>query len=185
MRRVTRRPERRLFGRSERPRGSRGLRLGGVWLRCVTRWRAHSLDRRLAAGADPIESDQLALRVSQLGSPAARARLARTLRSAVRRATEYQPAWPSTRLRTAEVRKNRELLLAVAERIADGEPVGVRGLAMTARLLDDSRSPLFSDRAERPLSVATFEALIQLDRAPRITSTVRAEAGLMTDVGHD
>lgn len=124
-----------------------------------------------------MESDSLALRVGQLGSPAARARLAGALRVAVRLANEYHPAWPSTRLRTPEVRKNGELLMALAERVADDEPVGVRGLAMTARLIDDSRSPLFSDRAERPLSVAAFEALVQLDRGLQITSTIRASAG--------
>jgi hypothetical protein len=174
-----------LFGRTERPRGSRGVRLGGVWLRCVTRWHARSLDRRLAAGADPMESDQLALRVGQLGSQAARARLAGALRVAVGVANQHQPAWPSMRLRTAEVRKNCELLLALAERIYDDEPVGARGLAMTTRLLNDSRSPLFSDRAERPLSLAAFEALIQLDRGPRITSTTRRQRGQMTEMADD
>jgi hypothetical protein len=141
--------------------------LGGIRLRCTTRWRAPSLDRRLAEGADPIESDQLALRVGQLCAPATRARLAGALRLTVRLASEYPPAWTSTRLRTADIRNSGELLLALADRVADDEPVGVRGLAMTARLLNGPRSPLYSDRAERPLSVAAFEALVELDRRRR------------------
>jgi hypothetical protein len=51
-------------------RRSRGLLLGGIWLRVVTRWRAPVLDRQLANGIDPMQSDELSLRVGQLGSPA-------------------------------------------------------------------------------------------------------------------
>jgi nucleotide-binding universal stress UspA family protein len=52
--------------------------LGGVWLRCLTWWRAVDLDSRLAGGADPIRSDALRLRVGQLGSAGSgRALLAR------------------------------------------------------------------------------------------------------------
>jgi hypothetical protein len=169
---VTHRSGHRRFPRTALPRRSRGLFVGGVWLRCVTRWRARELDRRLAAGADPIESDELALRVGQLGSPAARARLACALRAAVRLAHEYQAPLMRTKLRHDQVRKNRELLLALADRVDDGDPVGVRGLAMATQLLDDPRSPLFSDRAERPLSVAAFKALYELDRGLRIASTL-------------
>jgi hypothetical protein len=132
--------------------------------------RAGELDRRLAAGADPIESDVLALRVGQLGSPTARARLARSLRAAVRLGDEYHASLGRLRIRRAEIRKNRELLLALAERVDDGDPVGVRGLAMASQLLDDPRSPLFSERAPRPLSVAAFEALVELDRGLRVAS---------------
>jgi hypothetical protein len=147
-------------------------------MRGVTPWpgrargRSGELDRRLAAGADPIESDDLALRVAQLGSPTARARLARALRAAVRLGDEYHASLGKMRLRRAEIRRNRGLLLALAERMDDGDPVGVRGLAMASQLLDDPRSPLFSERAHRPLSVAAFEALVELDRGLRIASTI-------------
>jgi hypothetical protein len=55
---------------------SRGLVLGGTWLRCTTRWRVRELDRQLAAGVDPMQSDELSLRVGQLGSPRNRSRIA-------------------------------------------------------------------------------------------------------------
>ena len=61
----------------------RGLLLGGIWLRCTTRWRARELDRQLAAGADPMQSDELSLRVGQLGSSKSRRRIACALRGAV------------------------------------------------------------------------------------------------------
>lgn len=48
-------------------RRSRGLLLGGLRLRWRTWRRAYDLDRRLARGADPIDSDDLSLRVGQLG----------------------------------------------------------------------------------------------------------------------
>lgn len=168
---MTLRARHRSLPRRTLPRRSRGLFIGGIWLRCVTRWRARELDRRLAAGADPIESDSLALRVGQLGAPASRAQLARAIRAAVRLAHEYQAPWPTLGLRGEQVRRNGELLLALADRVGDGEPVGVRGLAMTNLLLYDRRGPLFSERA-RPLSVAAFEALVELDRGLRVASTV-------------
>jgi hypothetical protein len=61
----------------------RGLLLGGIWLRCTTRWSARELDRQLAAGADPMQSDDLSLRVGQLGSSRSRRRIACALRGAV------------------------------------------------------------------------------------------------------
>jgi hypothetical protein len=64
-------------------RRSRGVVLGGVWLRLVTWSRASALDRELAGGADPMQSDELSLRVGQLRSAKHRARLACALRGAV------------------------------------------------------------------------------------------------------
>jgi hypothetical protein len=73
----------------------RGLVLGGIWLRCSTRCRARKLDRQLAAGADPMQSDELSLRVGQLGSPRSRRRIACALRGAVALAEQdaYPPWW--------------------------------------------------------------------------------------------
>lgn len=148
-------------------RRSRGLVLGGIWLRCVTRWRAGRLDHELAAGADPLESDELSLRVGQLGSARTRARLAVALRGAVAIANGHHAPLFATRLRRASVRENEELLHALADRIGGYEPLGVRGLAMTAELVDSRSSPLYSDDATRPLAVTAFEALVHLDRGLR------------------
>ena len=160
-------PDRRLARRS------RGLLLGGVWLRCRTRWRARALDRRLAAGADPMESDELSLRVAQLGSAKTRGRLAAELRAAVVLAeAPFDPLrMTSTRLRRGDNRANRALLLELADRVQADVPLGVEGLARTDRLVRDSASALYRTDAERPLGVAAFEALVALDRGHRTAST--------------
>jgi hypothetical protein len=100
-------------------RRTRGLVLGGFWLHLVTWSRATELDRELAAGTDPMRSDDLSLRAGQLRSAKRRARLGRALRGAVNVAeTRVDPLMlPPSLIRRAEVRANRDLLLELAERL--------------------------------------------------------------------
>jgi len=151
---------------------SRGLFLGGIWLRCTTCWRARELDRRLAAGADPMQSDELSLRAGQLGSSRSRRRIACALRGAV--ALAERDAYPVTLaappIRRAAVGASGGILLEIAERLLSGEPVGVQGVAIASQLIEDIRGPLYRDDAARPLSVAAFEALVELDRGLRTIS---------------
>ena len=151
------------------PRRSRGLLLGGVRLRLTTRWRARDLDDQLVAGADPMQSDELSLRVGQLGSSRSRRRFACALRGVVALAERdaYPIATAAPRISRTAVRANRELLLELAERLSTGEPLGVRGLAIASKLIDDRKSPLYSERADRSLPVSAFEALVALDRGLR------------------
>ena len=145
--------------------GSRGLVLGGIWLRCAARWCAHDLDRQLAAGADPMHSDQLSLRVGRLGSSRSRRRIACALRGAV--ALAERDAYPvmvaAPRIQRAAVRASCGLLLEIAERLVSCEPVGVRGVAIASQLIEDRRGPLYRDDAARPLTVTASEALVALD----------------------
>jgi hypothetical protein len=147
------------------------LILGGLWLRGATWWRARDLDRDLASGTDPMQTDELSLRVGQLGSARMRVQLASALRGAVELANGRRAPLTTTRLRRQEIRKNDELLLALADRLRDGEPLGVRGLAMTADLVKNRCSPLYSKHPERPLAPTAFEALVALDRGLRTAST--------------
>ena len=103
-------------------RGTRGLLLGGVWLRCVTWRRAHELDEQLACGTDPMTSDELSLRVGQLGSARSRRRFACTLRGAVELAERpYDPVrMGPPMIRRTEIQENRELLLELAARLRTG-----------------------------------------------------------------
>jgi hypothetical protein len=150
-------------------RRTRGPLLGGLWLRVVT-WRmAADLDRQLAKGADPLVSDELSLRVGQLGSAATRSRLAAALRGAVEMANGRCAPLISTRLRRPEIRENEDLLLALADRLHGGEPLGVEGLAMTARLVNDHSSPMY--RAGASLPDALSEALAALERGHRTAGT--------------
>ena len=79
-------------------RRTRGSLLGGVWLRCRTWRRRHELDRELARGADPMQSDEMSLRVGQLGSAGMRVRLAHALREAVAVAGGHRASLTTTRL---------------------------------------------------------------------------------------
>jgi hypothetical protein len=146
-------------------RRSRGLVLGGLWLRIITWSHASALDRELAGGADPMHSDELSLRVGQLRSAKRTARLACALRGAVELAARPPDhlTMPPSPVRRGEIQANRELLLALAERL-DGCPDGVEGLAMVSLLISDGSSPIYHEDARRPLSVAAFEALVALER---------------------
>jgi hypothetical protein len=97
-------------------RRTRGLMLGGVWLRYVTWRRTRELDEQLARGADPVASDELSLRAGQLASTRRRERFACVLRGAVALAdAPYDPVriGPPAIAR-AQIQENRELLLALA-----------------------------------------------------------------------
>jgi hypothetical protein len=148
-------------------RRSHGLVLGGVWLHWITRWSAADLDRRLASGTDPMESDELSLRVGQLGSTGRRTRLATALQGAVQIANGHRAPLVTTRLRRPEIHQNEALLLALADRLRDGEPLGVRGLAVTSRLVSDRSSPLYRSGAGGSLSATVLEALAALERGRR------------------
>jgi len=140
-------------------RRARGPLLGGIWLRVVTRWSAADLDRRLANGTDPMVSDELSLRVGQLRSGQTRVRLSGELRRAVQLANGDWAPLVTTRLRGPAIRENDELLLTLADRLHGGELLGVRGLAMTARLVSDRSSPLYRSGVSGSLQATVLEAL--------------------------
>jgi hypothetical protein len=143
-------------------RRSRGLRLGGVWLRFVTWLRVSDLDRELAAGADPMQSDELSLRVGQLRTPKTRTRFACALLQAVETA-DRPPTLPPSLIRRREIQANGALLLELSQRLAEG-PVSIQGLALVSLLLGDGSSPLYYKHAASTLSVAAAEALVVLER---------------------
>lgn len=154
-------------------RRSRGLLLGGVWLRFVTWQRAYDLDRQLAGGADPMQSDELSLRVGQLRSARSRARLACALRGAVE-LSDRKPdplRMPPPLIRRSEIRANRELLLELAENLGPGRPLGVEGLAKTSLLIHYALSPLYHKDASRSLPDTAYEALVALERGHRTATT--------------
>jgi hypothetical protein len=160
-------PTRRWLPRGPLARQTRGLLLGGVWLRCVTWWRAHELDRRLARGADPMESNELSLRVGQLSSERSRRRFVCALRGAVELADRpFDPLRMGAPLiRRAEVRANREVLLELAERLAAGGPLGVEGMAITSLLVGNGASPLFC-KGNGALALSANHALLALEQRP-------------------
>ena len=146
-------------------RRTRGLVLGGLWLRFVTWSRSSALDRELAAGVDPLTSDELSLRAGQLQSAKSRTRLACGLRGAVNLSGRpFDPlGLPPSLIRRSEVQANKDLLLELAERVT-ATPVSTEGLARTSVLIADGSSPMYRGSAGPPLRVAAFEALVALER---------------------
>jgi hypothetical protein len=158
------------LSRSWLPRGrlarrTRGLLLGGVWLRWVTRRQARGLDEQLALGIDPIASDELSLRAGQLRSAQSRDRFACVLRGAVALAdAPYDPVrLGRPAIRRAQVRENGELLLELADRLRAGGGLGVQGLALTSLLVRDGVSPLYSKAAGGSLKASVNDALHALE----------------------
>jgi hypothetical protein len=146
-------------------RRTRGLVLGGLWLRFVTWSRSSALDRELAAGADPMTSDELSLRAGQLRSARSRTRLACGLRGVVNlsgRQSGPLGLQPSL-LRRSEVQASKDLLLELADRL-DASPASTEGLARTSLLIADGSSPMYRGSDGPPLRVAAFEALVALER---------------------
>jgi hypothetical protein len=117
-----------------------------------------------------MQSDELSLRVGQLGSAGTRARLACALRGAVELAKGHRAPLVTTRLRRSEIQENDELLLALADRLRDGEPLGVQGLAMTSRLVNDHAGPLYRSGPSGSLPATASEALDALERGPDRTA---------------
>jgi hypothetical protein len=148
-------------------RRSRGILLGGIWLHLRTRWRAAELDRRLADGTDPIVSDELSLRAGQLGSRQTRTRLAIALRAAVEVAHgRHAPLLPR-RLQRQEIEESEDLILALSDWVRDGDPVGVQGLALISRLINDRGSSLYRPVANRSLRDDALEIADALDGGHR------------------
>jgi hypothetical protein len=132
-------------------------------LRLKTWWRRDRLDQQLARGVDRTGRPELELRSSQLVRPVARTELASALESVVQYA-RYGPVLERIEvLRGAEVSRCADELLALAHRLRDDQPIDVRGVAMTSRLLKDPRSSLYHG-AELPLRHAIRAARFALDQ---------------------
>lgn len=146
-------------------RRTRGLFLGGVWLRFVTWRQAHALDEQLARGTDPITSDELSLRAGQLASARIRGRFACVLRGAVELAdAPFDPIrLGGPAIRRAQVQESRELLLELADRLRGGGYLRAQGLAITSLLVSDGVSALYSKGAHSSLNASVGRALLALD----------------------
>lgn len=117
-----------------------------------------------------MQSDELSLRVGQLGSARTRARLAAALRGLVELADRLNDPLRARPIRRTEIRANRALLGELAQALCSPRPLGVEGLAMISLLIDDTKSPLYHAHAGGSLKVTAFEALIALERGRSIGS---------------
>jgi hypothetical protein len=108
------------------------------------------------------------LRAQQLASPVMRAELASRVSGAVELADRgFEPTTITTRIpiRRTRVRACRRWLLQIVQRLRDDRPLAVRGLAMTALLLEDDSGPLYADGPPGELEKTVRTTLVQLDPA--------------------
>jgi hypothetical protein len=139
------------------------------WLtRLRVRWKQLDLDSELAHGANPVKSEELALRAQQLAEPATRARIAAGIENVTRLATTGPGPGATTALVTRgfvgyRVAANEAGLAALAGKLRGNGPHAVRGLAMASVLIEDAASPLYVRGGVDKLEPAVDAAISALD----------------------
>jgi hypothetical protein len=122
--------------------------------------RRGALARRLAAGASPTESPELARRAEQLRSARNRRVVARGLERIIEAAEErphpYSSAVPLSRAAILDAREG--ILELAAELRETTQAVNVRGIALVERLLTDGGSPFYVQNDEESLDGAISHA---------------------------
>ena len=121
-----------------------------------------SADRLILASARGVEgSDVVRWRTLELVAPESREGLARELEQTLRRMDPGRLPSASP-LRRGPVRRHRELLRRLEERMLDGRPVTARGVVLLRRLLRGPGSPLYDEHAGN-LSRAFARVLMELE----------------------
>jgi hypothetical protein len=124
-----------------------------VWLR------RGSLDRSLAAGADPATSPELARRARQLTCRRFRAGLAASIRNLVDAAEEPPRGLTSAiPVQRYEILSERALLLELAADLKSRDRLQVRGIAILEQLLTSGDSPVYMRSPETGLREALRRA---------------------------
>jgi hypothetical protein len=134
--------------------------------RLRTKLRSRQLDRTLATGTSPSESDELRLRAKQLVS--SNGRIANSIERLILR-SELDPRFDvsqsplsRTPFNHANIRANRKSLDDLADALREPGSRPVRGLAMASALVKDRGGPLYvNDSVEQVKGVvrATISAL--------------------------
>jgi hypothetical protein len=124
-----------------------------VWLR------KGSLDRSLAAGADPAASPQLARRARQLTSRRTRTGLAASIRNLLD-AAEAPPRGFSSAvpIRRREILRERQMVLQIAAALESPDQLEPGGIALIERLLISGESPVYVEGGEGALHGALVHA---------------------------
>jgi len=122
------------------PRSALGWRLAGLRARV----RRRGLDAALARGADPWSTGELVVRAAQLSSPAERRKVSAGLISLLELAAFHRRRSTYLMVRHELVLEHEEPLRALAERLAQPEPVDVAVVAQLELLLTDPTSPVYT-----------------------------------------
>ena len=135
------------------------------WERALVCLRADSLDRRLAAGAEPETDALLALRAAVLVRPIVRLRLAHGLQGILREAASPDPYRRSmlSAVARANVRNAADLLARLIERLLAPWPVSPCGMAKVNIMLTDGAGPLYYPAKTDQLRRTIHAAIDDLD----------------------
>jgi len=131
-----------------------------VWFKSI------ELDAALAGGDDPTRTPELALRAEQLADPTRRERLAQAILRVITIADRHKSEvviMPLAPFRPWQIDANRSLLLELAARLRDSGPHELRGVAMTALMLEDGTGPLLFGNRPATLERAVRGCLSALD----------------------
>jgi hypothetical protein len=130
--------------------------------RLLSRARGSALDRRLADGAAPESSLDLAIRADVLIRPDQRAVLAHDL-DQIAVTARRTPSKAQVRLCRRRICEAGAELTALSRQLAAPGPVSVRGVAMIRELLRDGTGPLFRPDSHVDLRLVLHTALAALD----------------------
>ena len=137
---------------------------GSLWLRARVWWHWPALTRELAGGGDPDASAELNVVARQLIGARAQQRLADTLDRVIAAASRRsRPPSSKAPLNRHEILDARDELTALAERLREGTPAPVQGVAIATLLVHDGASPLYGRRAAQDVSSLAREARDRLD----------------------
>jgi hypothetical protein len=135
--------------------------------RLRTKLRSQQLDRALAAGSSPSESDELSLRAKQLGT--ANGRLANAIEHLILR-SELDPRFDvpqsplsRTPFNRANIRANRRSLDRLADTLRAPGSRPVRGLAIASILVKDKAGPIYVNDSVEQVKGVVREAIAALN----------------------
>ena len=136
----------------------------GFMDRTLARFRAHSLDDRLLAGARLEESRLTRARSAELLDPDNRADIARALREMLDAAEHARRIFmkAQVRLRDLEIIRTGPLIRDLCDALEGSMPVDPRGVILADRLIRDGESPMFWP-SEDSVDDAVTEARAALD----------------------
>ncbi len=136
----------------------------GFMDRTLARFRAHSLDDRLLAGARSEESRLTRARSAELLEPHNRADVARALREMVDAAEHARRIFmkAQVRLRELEIIRAASRIRELCDVLEGSMPVNPRGVILADRLIRDGESPMFWP-SEDSIDDAVMEARAALD----------------------
>ena len=134
-----------------------------LWLRIRVWWQWPVLTRELAEGGDPEARPELTVLARQLVGLPTQQRLADALERVMTASSRRTRPPSKVPLNRYGISSAREELAALAERLREGTPAPVQGLAMATLLVHDGASPLYGGRPAQDVWSLAREARQRLD----------------------